>query len=793
MIEIMQKEIVFNISRQLEMDLTMVKDSLMEIVKLPEFPSMDIPGQQRIIDDYIRFLQPISSLHVINAKGWFVSSSADLSIHTGRSYADQPFFTIPFEQGETYFGSPIFFRTAGFIGTSVNVPIQSDAGKRVGVLTGGMRLTELIAYVTEYPLPEGIVVFLVDREGTVIAHSGIDLFALKEGPLSLNFSEHALAMEGKATESEEYDQEGTRYLGSYATLESSGWGVVAEIPMSLVLAKSNIFAWRLTLVTVIAFAAAFLALLFFARQITLAHKQKEEIIREAERKYRSLFENMPDGFAYCKILLDENNRPIDFVHLEINDAFERLTGLKRENVVGKKVSEAIPGTRESHPELFDIYGKVALTRKETKFDIYFKPLKIWLSISAYSPIKGYFVAVFNNITERKKAEEEGKEMQTQLFQAQKMEAIGVLVSGVAHDFNNLLMAIQGNTELLLGKLEKTDPLCSNLKDIHRASKQGADLIRQLLLFSRKQPMHFRPLNINKTVENLLKMMSRLIGEDISIETRLEPELWVVEADVANIEQMLVNFVINARDAMPEGGTLTIKTENVTLKKDECKVIPGARRGKFVRISLQDTGVGMDEGTVERVFEPFFTTKKNGKGTGLGLSVAYGIAKKHKGWINVETRAGKGSTFKTYLPVSSKELEDESKKIISLTELQGSGERILVVEDQEGVREFLRKAISENGYLAIEAKDAKEARDIFEEEKGNFDLIFCDVVLPDENGIELADQLLSQRPGIPVLLSSGYVDEKSQWLHIRKKGFRFLQKPYDITDLFQTIKEILQPS
>ena len=346
---------------------------------------------------------------------------------------------------------------------------------------------------------------------------------------------------------------------------------------------------------------------------------------------------------------------------------------------------------------------------------------------------------------------------------------------------------------MLGKLEKTDPLCSNLKDIHRASKQGADLIRQLLLFSRKQPMHFRPLNINKTVENLLKMMSRLIGEDISIETRLEPELWVVEADVANIEQMLVNFVINARDAMPEGGTLTIKTENVTLKKDECKVIPGARRGKFVRISLQDTGVGMDEGTIERVFEPFFTTKKNGKGTGLGLSVAYGIAKKHKGWINVETRAGKGSTFKTYLPVSSKELEDESKKIISLTELQGSGERILVVEDQEGVREFLRKAISENGYLAIEAKDAKEARDIFEEEKGNFDLIFCDVVLPDENGIELADQLLSQRPGIPVLLSSGYVDEKSQWLHIRKKGFRFLQKPYDITDLFQTIKEILQPS
>lgn len=192
MIEIMQKETVFNISGQLEADLVTVRDRLMKIVKLPEFPSMDIPGQQRIVDDYIRFLQPISSLHVINAKGWFVSSSADLSIHRGTSYADQPFFTIPFEQGETYFGSPIFFPTAGFIGTSVNVPIQSDTGKRVGVLTGSMRLAELIAYVTEYPLPEGIVVFLVDREGTVIAHSAIDLFALKEGPLSLNFGEQAL-------------------------------------------------------------------------------------------------------------------------------------------------------------------------------------------------------------------------------------------------------------------------------------------------------------------------------------------------------------------------------------------------------------------------------------------------------------------------------------------------------------------------------------------------------------------------------------------------------------------------
>ena len=534
MIQRNQEEVVFNITRQLEMDLRRVRASLAKIVELPEFSGMDIPGQQHRIADHVRFLQPVSSMHVMDAQGWFISSSADLTIHAGRSYADQPFFTIPFEKGEVYFSPPIFFRTGGFIGTSVNVPIQSDTGKRVGVLSGGMRLTELAAYVTEYPLPEGTVAFLIDQEGTVVAHSAIDLFALEEGPLSLNFGEQALVqamMEGKATGSQEYDKEGTRYLGSSGTLEPSGWGVVAEIPMRLVLAQSNAFAWRFTLVIVIVFAAAFLVLLFFARQITREQKQKEETIRESEEryrtlfqgvaegilvteletkkfkyanpaickmlgytekelkgmsvgdvhpeenladvisefeaqargekslapsipclrkdgtiiytdvntnkmlidkeecnvgfftditqrkkneeelresevKYRSLFENMPDGFAYCKILLDENNRPIDFVYLEINDAFEKLTGLKRENVVGKKVSEAIPGTKESHPELFDIYGKVALTGKETEFDIYFKPLQIWLSISVYSPEKKYFVAVFNNITERKKAEEE---------------------------------------------------------------------------------------------------------------------------------------------------------------------------------------------------------------------------------------------------------------------------------------------------------------------------------------------------------------------------------------------------
>jgi len=392
--------------------------------------------------------------------------------------------------------------------------------------------------------------------------------------------------------------------------------------------------------------------------------------------------------------------------------------------------------------------------------------------------------IYEDITERKRLE-------AQLFQAQKMEAIGILAGGVAHDFNNILTAIQGYADLAMMKVDETDPLYRDLKQIDISATRAASLTRQLLLFSRRQPMQFTSFNLNTTVDNLLKMLHRLIGEDITINTDLDSELWTVQADAGNIEQAIMNLTVNARDAMPEGGIINIKTESVNVDKQYCKTYTYARPAKFVCLTVEDTGIGMDKETIQHIFEPFFSTKGPGKGTGLGLSVVYGIVKQHEGWVNVYSEPGQGSTLRFYLPAISIKPKKESKEKISLDEFQGSGERILLVEDEEGVREFAIKALGENGYIIYEAANAEEALNIFEKEAGNFDLIFSDVVLPGKSGLQLVDQLLPLKGKLKVLLSSGYTDHKSQWPVIQERGFRFLQKPYALTDLLRAIKEAIR--
>ncbi len=395
------------------------------------------------------------------------------------------------------------------------------------------------------------------------------------------------------------------------------------------------------------------------------------------------------------------------------------------------------------------------------------------------------------IMDRRQAEEEKGKIQVQLLQAQKMEAVGTLAGGVAHDFNNLLTAIRGYVDLVMMKVDESGPFYRNLKQIRNAAIRAAELTRQLLLFSRKQPMEFIHLNINRTIDDLLKMLNRLIGEDIVIRTDLEPDIWMVRADPGSIEQVIMNLAGNARDAMPNGGRLTIKTENVLLDEESCKVFLEARPGKFVCLSVEDTGAGMNKKTIQHIFEPFFTTKEAGKGTGLGLSVVYGIVKQHEGWINVSTNSGLGSTFRIYLSASSVEPEDEVKEANPLQKLQGSGERILLVEDEEGVRGFVSEVLRGNGYSVAEAANVQEALDIFDREKGDFHLIFSDVVLPDKSGLHLVDRLLSYKPELRVLLSSGYTDQKSQWSLIQEREIRFLQKPYALADLLQAVKAVIE--
>jgi two-component system cell cycle sensor histidine kinase/response regulator CckA len=389
--------------------------------------------------------------------------------------------------------------------------------------------------------------------------------------------------------------------------------------------------------------------------------------------------------------------------------------------------------------------------------------------------------------ERKRVEGEKDQIQEQLHQSQKMEAIGTLAGGIAHDFNNLMTAIQGFTDVIMMKTDESSSIFRALKQIRLAASGAADLTRQMLLFSRRHPTKFQILNLNKIVDDLLVMLHRVIGEDIEIHTSLESELSAVRADKGTIEQAILNLTINARDAMPKGGKIDIVTENIHLSAKACKSKPEFRPGDFVRLRISDTGVGIPEELLEHIFEPFFSTKGPGVGTGLGLSVVYGIVKQHEGCVDIQTQVGKGTTFDIYLPAVHQETS-EAERTVSLDSLQGNGKRVLIVEDSEGVREFALLALRENGYQVTAASTVAEAIQRYEGEKGQFDLVITDVVLPDRSGLDLIQYILEVKEDQKVLISSGYTDHKSQWPIIVEKGYSFLQKPYAFTDLLEAVKK-----
>jgi PAS domain S-box-containing protein len=381
--------------------------------------------------------------------------------------------------------------------------------------------------------------------------------------------------------------------------------------------------------------------------------------------------------------------------------------------------------------------------------------------------------------------------QDQLLQAQKMEAVGRLAGGVAHDFNNLLTAMKGYAELTLNRPGLDEQTRADIEQIHKAGDQAASLTKQLLAFSRRQPLEPKVIDLNEVVVEMDAMLRRLIGEDIEFRSRLEDGGVRLKGDPGQIEQVIINLVVNARDAMPDGGRLTIESRRVSLDEAACLEIHDARPGEFVCLAIQDSGSGIPKDIVEQIFEPFFSTKGPGKGTGLGLSVVYGVIRQHEGWISVYSEPGEGTVFKVYLPAHSGDEVEESVAEPLEERRRGSGQRILLVEDEEAVRTFATRALRENGYVVCDAASADEALDIFDREAGQFDVVFSDVVLPGLSGIRLVDRLLSLRPDLEVLLSSGYTDQKSQWPAIREKGFRFLQKPYSLPDLLGAIEDIVR--
>ena len=771
--------------------------------------------------------------------------------------------------------------------------------------------------------------------------------------------------------------------------------------------------------------------------IALSQRQAQEALEKSEKLYSSLFKNMLNGFAYCKMIFEEG-RPVDFIYLAVNDAFEQQTGLK--NVTGKKVSEVIPNIREIDPELLGIYGRVAMTGKPEKFETYLKTLNMWFSVSVYSPEREYFVAVFDVITERKMAEEKirshierlslamdaakagtwewnvhtgeniwseelwkvygiepyscrpsyeawrnivhpldrehaektviearekGKELnfefrvfdrdgtertlmsrgkpvfdtegqigrytgivlditerkiiekeremlvsaieqsgeivvitdsmgyiqyvnpafekitgytrtdvtgqhidilksgkhdeefyrnmwdtikggnnwkgqfinrkkdgtfyteettispvrnssetitnyiavkrditenlqlqeekeklQSQFMQAQKMEAVGRLAGGVAHDFNNILGIILSSAELALDKIEESHPACTNLMTINNVTYRAAALTRQLLAFARKQTISPRIIDLNETVESMLKMLRRIIGEDIDLAWIPEAHLWPVKIDPSQIDQLLANLCINARDAISGVGKITIETENVLFDEEYCKIHMDINPGEYIMLCVSDTGCGMEQDILEHIFEPFFTTKGTGKGTGLGLATVYGIVKQNRGMINIYSEPQKGTVFKIYLPVCKEEIEAKKEKILSKPQ-GGMGETLLIVEDDTTLLELCTKILSGLGYNVLSYGNTGEAIKMAEEYKGKIDLLITDVVMPDMTGKDMADRLLLSHKNMKCLYMSGYTANVIAHHGILAEGIHFIEKPFSTKMLASKIRQIIE--
>lgn len=651
----------------------------------------------------------------------------------------------------------------------------------------------------------------------------------------------------------------------------------------------------------------------FVRDVT-GRKQAEDRLQENVRQYESLFEHMCSGFILVEVLMDESGNPVDHRLLQANPEFERMTGLRRNEEIGRTSADL---SFQWPPEVVQAYYKVALSGEPMRWERFNESLQRYYDVRAYSPREGQFAIVFHDITEYKRTEEalrheqslmfalmenlpdsiyfkdlasrfirvnpagarilgvsdpaqvvgktdadylpaeqaarflvdeqdiirtgrpllnveekltlpDGRELwhlttkiplrddtgrimgtcgisiditepkraeaergklEAQLRQAHKMESVGRLAGGVAHDFNNMLGIILGHAEEAMGQVDPALPLYAELEEIHRAAQHSADLTRQLLAFGRKQTIAPTVLDLNVTVEGMLVMLRRLVGEDVELKWCPGSDLWPVRLDPSQVKQVLANLCINARDAISGVGRITIETGNRSLDAGFCAAHPGLVPGDYVLLAVSDTGCGMDEETLLHLFEPFFTTKETGKGTGLGLATVYGIIKQNNGYINASGKPGEGASFKVFLPrhgdVSCPGRVDGS----TMPTTRGR-ETILLVEDESAILRLAVRRLSKQGYTVLAAGTPGEAIRLAREHTGDVHLLMTDVVMPEMNGLDLANALVPIKPRLKRLFMSGYPANVIARHGVLDEGMHFIQKPFTGEALAAKVRQIL---
>ena len=476
-----------------------------------------------------------------------------------------------------------------------------------------------------------------------------------------------------------------------------------------------------------------------------------------------------------------------------NPAFSVMTGYELREVQGKTL--AFLRSDQNPPEFCAKIDEAFRTGTVWSGEISSrrKDGRLFTDVTTLTPVRNsagtvtHFIEIKQDVTEQ-------RALLQQFLQAQKMESIGRLAAGIAHDFNNQLQGILGFSDLLRRSMPEEDVRRADIEEIRKAAYAAANLTRQLMAFGRRQALDMQVLDINRLITDGNKMYQRLFGEDIAFTLVLAPDLERVRADPGQLDQVLMNLLINARDAMPQGGHVTISTANVTLEAQGVSQMPDARPGRFVVLAVADTGVGISQEIMAHIFEPFFTTKAKHVGTGLGLATVYGLAQQHGGWVHAQSQVGVGTTFKVYIPAFVSAEAPVVVRQAAVTEQplpMGNGQRILVVEDEPGVRELALRTLRQNNYTVFAAASVSEALRIHAEAGEPFELLLSDVVLPDGNGLELVEQLLARQPGLCVVMASGYTDERSRWPAIQARGLRFIPKPYPVATLLRTLHEVLQ--
>jgi two-component system cell cycle sensor histidine kinase/response regulator CckA len=521
---------------------------------------------------------------------------------------------------------------------------------------------------------------------------------------------------------------------------------------------------------------------FVSTQVATAieRKRAEGQLRESETRYRLLFESNPQAMW---VFENETKR-----FLAVNEAAIRRYGYSREEFLQMTLWDIrLPAEHARLQAALDqatqgarFVGDLRHRRKDgTVIEA-----EVAVDTIEFGGRPASLVSV-QDITER-------KQLESQLRQSQKIEAVGQLAGGIAHDFNNLLTAIMGYSELLLEDLGAQDPRRQDLEEIRKATRRAAALTQQLLAFSRKQVLQPQVLDLNQVVANAEKLLQRLIGEHIAVRTRLDPALGATKADPAQLEQVIVNLTVNARDAMPHGGQLLIETTNVDVDAAYAATRAAVTPGPYVVLAVSDTGVGMDQATQAKLFEPFFTTKGPGKGTGLGLSTVYGIVKQSGGFIWVYSELSKGSTFKIYLPRVAAAAQRIEPSALPAAVPRGT-ETVLLVEDEPALRAVARRTLERQGYVVLEAPNGEAGLAVAAAHTGPLELLVTDVVMPGISGRELATRLVAARPTVRVLFTSGYTDDAIVHHGVLEAGIQFLQKPFTPSGLARKVREVLDVS